>query len=54
MGLLPPTADTAASPREAPSYHVIILDLGPAEEVTLNIESLGRQFEPIERTARIL
>lgn len=34
--------------------HVIILDLGPAEEVTLNIESLGLQFEPIERTARIL
>lgn len=34
--------------------HLIIVDLGPAEDVTLNIESFGPQFEPIERTARIL
>lgn len=34
--------------------HLIILDLGPAEDVTLNIESFGQQFEPIERTVRIL
>ena len=34
--------------------HVVILDLGPAEDVTLNIESFGQRFEPIERTARIL
>ena len=34
--------------------HVIILDLGPAEDVTLNIESLGKTFEEIERKARIL
>lgn len=34
--------------------HLIIMDLGPAEEVTLNVESFGQQFEPIVRTARIL
>lgn len=34
--------------------NVVILDLGPAEEVTLNVESFGKQFEPIQRTARIL
>lgn len=34
--------------------HLIIMDLGPAEEVTLNVESFGQHFEPITRAARIL
>jgi len=34
--------------------NVVILDLGPADEVTLNVESFGKGFEPIKRTARIL
>jgi CRISPR-associated protein Cas2 len=34
--------------------HVIILDLGPAEEVELAVESLGRSFEPIERRAVVI
>lgn len=34
--------------------HLIIMDLGPAEEVSLNVESFGQKFEPIVRTARIL
>lgn len=34
--------------------HVIILDLGPAEEVDFAVESLGKTFEPIERRAIII
>lgn len=33
------------------SDHVIILDLGPAEDVELAVESLGKSFTPIERRA---
>lgn len=34
--------------------HVVILDLGPAETVELAVESLGRNFERIERRAIIV
>lgn len=34
--------------------HVVILDLGPSDDATLNVESLGRKFEPVERSVRIL
>lgn len=34
--------------------HVVILDLGPAESVSLAVESLGRPFEPIERRAIVI
>jgi len=34
--------------------HVIILDLGPAEEVELAVESLGKNFTPIERRAVVI
>ncbi len=34
--------------------HVVILDLGPAEDVELMVESLGRSFEPIERRAVVI
>ncbi len=34
--------------------HVIILDLGAAEEVDLMVESLGKTFEPIERRAVVI
>lgn len=34
--------------------HVIILDLGPAEDVELAVESLGKTFAPIERQAVIV
>jgi CRISPR-associated protein Cas2 len=33
---------------------VIILDLGPAEEVDFAVESLGKSFEPIERRAIVI
>lgn len=34
--------------------HVLILDVGPAEEVHLAVESLGRSFTPIERRAIVI
>ncbi len=34
--------------------HVLILDLGPAEEVALAVESLGKPFTPIERQAIVI
>ncbi len=34
--------------------HVLILDLGPAEDVDLAVESLGKTFEPIERRAVVI
>lgn len=34
--------------------HVIILDLGPAEDVELMVESLGKHFEPIARRAVVI
>jgi CRISPR-associated protein Cas2 len=33
---------------------VLILDLGPADGVTLRVESLGKAFEEVERAARII
>ena len=42
-GLIEPGAD-----------HVVILDLGPAEDVELAVESLGKSFEPIERRAVVI
>jgi CRISPR-associated protein Cas2 len=34
--------------------HVLILDLGPAEDVSFQVESLGRTYERIERRAVIV
>lgn len=34
--------------------HVLILDLGPADEVDLVVESLGKTFTPIERRAIVI
>jgi CRISPR-associated protein Cas2 len=34
--------------------HVVILDLGPAEDVDLAVESLGKSFTPIERRAVVI
>lgn len=39
---------------DATADHVVILDLGPAEDVGLAIESLGRPFTPIERQAIVI
>jgi CRISPR-associated protein Cas2 len=34
--------------------HVLILDLGPADQVDPRVESLGRSFETIKRTAIVI
>jgi CRISPR-associated protein Cas2 len=34
--------------------HVIILDLGPADKVDPRIESLGKTFESVKRTAIVI
>ncbi|WP_395826420.1 CRISPR-associated endonuclease Cas2 [Elstera sp.] len=34
--------------------HVLILDIGPATEVDLRIESLGKSFQAIDREARVI
>ncbi len=36
------------------SDHVLILDLGPAEDVQLAVESFGKSFTPIERRAVVI
>lgn len=39
---------------DATTDHIVILDLGPAEDVELAVESLGKSFEPIERRAVVI
>jgi CRISPR-associated protein Cas2 len=34
--------------------HVLILDLGSAEKVELRVESLGKTFESVKRTAVVI
>ena len=34
--------------------HVVIIDIGPAENITIKVESIGRPFRPIERTAIVV
>ena len=39
---------------DATADHVVILDLGPAEDVELAVESLGKPFTPIQRQAIVI
>jgi CRISPR-associated protein Cas2 len=34
--------------------HVLILDLGPADKVDPRVESLGKSFDPVTRTAIVI
>ena len=34
--------------------HVVIIDIDPAESVRIKVESIGRPFRPIERTAVVV
>lgn len=36
------------------SDHVLILDLGPADKIDPRIESLGKSFQPVKRTAVVI
>jgi len=39
---------------ESSEDHVLILDLGPADDVGIAVESLGKSFAPIERRAIVI
>lgn len=43
--------ETMISPSED---HILILDLGPADDTALAVESLGKSFTPIERRAMVI
>ena len=34
--------------------HVVVLDLGPADQVDPRVESLGKSFDPIRREATVI
>lgn len=34
--------------------HVLILDLGPADKIDPRVESLGKSFQPVQRTAVVI
>lgn len=36
------------------SDHVLILDLGPADKIDPRVESLGKSFQPVKRSAVVI
>lgn len=46
--------DTLTELMNADEDHVMIIDVGPAESITIRVESFGRSFHPIERRAVIV
>ncbi len=34
--------------------HVLILDLGPADKIDPRVESLGKSFQPVQRSAVVI
>lgn len=46
--------DTLTGLIDTAEDHLMIIDLGPAESVTIRVESIGRPFRPIERRAVIV
>ena len=46
--------DTLTDLVNAAEHHVVIIDSGPAESVRIKVESIGRPFRPIERTAVVV
>ncbi|MDD2463574.1 MAG: CRISPR-associated endonuclease Cas2 [Desulfobulbus sp.] len=46
--------DTLTELMNADEDHVMIIDVGPAESITIRVESFGRSFRPIERRAVIV
>lgn len=41
--------DTLTELMHADEDHVMIIDVGPAESITIRLESFGRAFRPIQR-----
>ena len=46
--------DTLTDLIDTSEDHLMIIDIGPAESVTIRVESIGRPFRPIERRAVIV
>ena len=42
-------SDTLSDLIDRSEDHVMIIDLGPAESVSIRVESIGKKYEPIER-----
>lgn len=46
--------DTLTELMNTDEDHVMIIDVGPAESISIRVESFGRPFRPIERRAVIV
>jgi CRISPR-associated protein Cas2 len=46
--------DTLTNLMNASEDHIMIIDVGPAESITIRVESYGQPFRPIERQAIIV
>ena len=46
--------DTLTGLIDTAEDHLMIIDIGPTESVTIRVESFGRPFRPIERRAVIV
>ena len=46
--------DTLTDLMNANEDHLMIIDIGPADSITVRVESFGRPFHPIERRAVIV
>jgi len=46
--------DTLTDLIDTAEDHLMIIDIGPAESITIRVESFGRPFRPIERRAVIV
>ena len=46
--------DTLTGLIDTTEDHLMIIDIGPAENITIRVESIGRPFRPIERRAVVV
>lgn len=46
--------DTLTSLMNTKEDHLMIIDIGPADSITIRVDSFGRPFKPIERRAVIV
>ncbi len=46
--------DTLTELIDTTEDHLMIIDVGPAENITIRVDSIGRPFKPIERRAVIV
>jgi CRISPR-associated protein Cas2 len=46
--------DTLTNLMNTKEDHLMIIDIGPADSITIRVDSFGRPFKPIERRAVIV